>query len=163
MLPGERIDLIRAIYSSLKDRETVDVTLILREFGIEVRDPEYWAMDAASYVQEMLRRSDDDTLVSLRDYVGGEVLERPVSAEAQRRIWSDGFRLFITHTAAHASYVSRVKKELKELGISAFVAHTDIEPPRDGKTKSRTRSTLRRHLPRSRTKTFVRVIGPIKK
>lgn len=57
MLPGERVDLIRAIYSSLTERETGEVILILREFGFAISDPEFWDTDIASTVQETLRHA----------------------------------------------------------------------------------------------------------
>ncbi len=45
------------------------------------------------------------------------------------RSWSEGmFRLFLSHLAQHKVGVSKLKLELKQLGIEAFVAHEDIEP-----------------------------------
>lgn len=48
------------------------------------------------------------------------------------RFWQDGyFRLFISHLVVHKVSVKRLKQELEKWGISAFVAHTDIEPTRE--------------------------------
>lgn len=43
--------------------------------------------------------------------------------------WSEGrFRLFISHHSSQKEAVALLQKELSWLGVSAFVAHNDIEP-----------------------------------
>jgi len=54
--------------------------------------------------------------------------KRPPESEVHH-IWDPGrFRLFLSHVAAHKIAVSAVKDEFARLGVSAFVAHEDIEP-----------------------------------
>lgn len=44
-------------------------------------------------------------------------------------LWLEGhFRLFLCHVALHKVAVASVKRELMKYGVSAFVAHEDIEP-----------------------------------
>lgn len=51
------------------------------------------------------------------------------AADNPERIWRPGaFRLFLSHVSAHKALVSKLKTELSNVGISAFVAHEDIEP-----------------------------------
>lgn len=46
-----------------------------------------------------------------------------------RRLWRDGYvRLFLSHVSRHKVQVAQLKAALLDLGISAFVAHEDIEP-----------------------------------
>jgi hypothetical protein len=46
-----------------------------------------------------------------------------------RRLWSEeSFRLFVSHVSAHKTQVSTLKERLRLRGITAFVAHEDIEP-----------------------------------
>lgn len=53
----------------------------------------------------------------------------PISENALVRIWGSGLvRLFLTHKATVKIEVSDLKKALASYGISAFVAHEDIEP-----------------------------------
>jgi hypothetical protein len=53
-----------------------------------------------------------------------------------RRLWPpDRFRLFLSHVAKHKVAVSKLKDELGLLGVSAFVAHEDIEPSREWRTE----------------------------
>ena len=52
-----------------------------------------------------------------------------VSAEAIKRIWEDdGYRLFLSHKSEVSKQAAELKKQLKIYGVSAFVAHTNIEP-----------------------------------
>ena len=45
------------------------------------------------------------------------------------RLWGDGkFKLFLSHVSAHKVTVGKLSKALSIYGVSAFVAHDDIEP-----------------------------------
>lgn len=49
-----------------------------------------------------------------------------------RRLWPDGrFRLFLSHLSADKVAVSNLKTELEFFGVTAFVAHEDIEPTKE--------------------------------
>ncbi len=52
-----------------------------------------------------------------------------VAASDAERFWQPGMlRLFLSHVSAHKVPVSALKAALGDLGVSAFVAHEDIEP-----------------------------------
>jgi hypothetical protein len=52
-----------------------------------------------------------------------------ISATAIARIWQgDGYRLFLSHKSEDKASVGALKKQFRKYGISAFVAHADIEP-----------------------------------
>jgi len=52
-----------------------------------------------------------------------------VSPDIERRIWGDeGFRVFLSHKSEVKKDTAELKENLKILGVSAFVAHEDIEP-----------------------------------
>lgn len=49
-----------------------------------------------------------------------------------KRLWTAGYvRLFISHVSAHKATMAELKQCLLGYGISAFVAHEDIEPTRE--------------------------------
>lgn len=49
-----------------------------------------------------------------------------------RRLWPDGrFRLFLSHLSTDKVAVSNLKTNLEFFGITAFVAHEDIEPTKE--------------------------------
>lgn len=49
------------------------------------------------------------------------------------RLWGDSsnLRLFLSHVSAHKVSVSQLKDALADVGITAFVAHEDIEPNKE--------------------------------
>lgn len=54
---------------------------------------------------------------------------RAVSERAEHRIWEKHcFRLFLSHKSASKAETYKLKEELREFGISSFVAHADIHP-----------------------------------
>jgi hypothetical protein len=62
---------------------------------------------------------------------GASVLgQRMAPSELEvRRLWPDGrFHLFLSHVSNHKVAVSKLKDELALYGVTAFVAHEDIEP-----------------------------------
>jgi hypothetical protein len=53
----------------------------------------------------------------------------PMPAEdTTRRIWGEGFRVFLSHKSEVKKETALLKEALADFGISAFVAHQDIEP-----------------------------------
>lgn len=51
-----------------------------------------------------------------------------VHEEDARRLFGDGYRLFLSHSSHDRVRVAQLREELAVFGISAFVAHEDIEP-----------------------------------
>jgi len=125
---GERIPLIQACVNALMGRFD-DAPLILNEFRIDISEWG-WGEDPASrrnFLTGVVPTADDETLVSLHDYlIGGE--QAPISADAEE-IWGQfPIRVFLSHKWEDAVWASEVKTVLARYGISAFVAHKDIEP-----------------------------------
>lgn len=55
-----------------------------------------------------------------------------VNDNDKERIWGEGFlRVFVSHASKHKEVVSDLKSCLHKFGMSAFVAHEDIEPTRE--------------------------------
>jgi hypothetical protein len=53
---------------------------------------------------------------------------RSVPQTAVRRIWGDGYRLFLSHKAQVKKQTAELKESLQIFGVSSFVAHADIRP-----------------------------------
>jgi hypothetical protein len=72
----------------------------------------------------------DSVTVSPITHGSSVVGQRITPSETEvRRLWPDGrFRLFLSHVSAHKVEVSKLKAQLGLRGVSAFVAHEDIEP-----------------------------------
>jgi len=59
-----------------------------------------------------------------------------VDQTSQERIWgTSGFRVFLSHKARVKQETALLKDYLSNFGISAFVAHEDIEPTREWQTE----------------------------
>lgn len=129
-----RVDTIRDIASRLEGLDDLgEFELILRQFGGSTPDWEFFTgstYQAAVYGIEDL---DDQTLVELHEYLGGQPGEEVTLAGGgpwpERR-----FKLFMGHISAHASIVGEVKTALDEYGIAGFVAHADIAPSLEWQT-----------------------------
>lgn len=53
----------------------------------------------------------------------------PLPPDAIPSFWEDGhFRLFISHLREHRLFAGQIEAELRDFGISSFIAHKDIEP-----------------------------------
>lgn len=53
-------------------------------------------------------------------------------SEAEGRLWTKGcVRAFLSHKAEHKQQATDLKVSFKNVGVSAFVAHQDIEPTRE--------------------------------
>ncbi len=62
-------------------------------------------------VQDHLKKSDDEPI--------------------DESMWGTGFRIFISHRVEDKKQAAKLKQQLERFGISAFVAHEDIEPKRE--------------------------------
>jgi hypothetical protein len=102
------------------------IDLTLNQFSLPTSDT--WDGDKSSYVLKMLESASDPILIELGQHVGFQFDE----AGPQRvdpPFWRKGMlRLFVSHLAAKRDFAAGLQEALLEYGISAFVAHNDIEP-----------------------------------
>jgi TIR domain len=133
--PGDRIRLIREIVAALKDSDHEDIELVLRQHHFPAGS--WTGHISRSYVQEMIEGGDDDALRELHSflYSDSDGQNQQVAAQSEAAIWTprilqgDRFlRLFISHTHHHKAAIAALKAALISHGVSAFVAHQDIEP-----------------------------------
>jgi hypothetical protein len=134
--PRDRIKLIRDIVAALHANDESDVNLVLSQHGFPTTD--MWSGDMKSYVQGMIERGDDDDLRELHSFLYSESDVPPAElsdAAKQHGIWKPQFfegdrffQLFISHTHHHKAEVASLKAALIPYGVSAFVAHQDINP-----------------------------------
>lgn len=128
LTPSERIRLITEISKRLGREEWRLIDLTLQQFSLPSTDQ--WGSDQESYVVEMIGSADDDSLIGLARHVGLQVDgPTPVTEPA---FWRPGMlRLFLSHLATHRDLAGEMQAELLKWGVSAFVAHNDIEPTRE--------------------------------
>jgi len=87
-----------------------------------------WSGNSKDYVLRLIQDAKDQTLVDLGQHVGYRVEQAgPVGIEPA--FWRKNMlRLFLTHLAIYKKFAGDLQEALLSYGISAFVAHNDIEP-----------------------------------
>lgn len=124
--------LLDSIGAELQSRMTfAEIGIFLKEHSIEV--PKSWDGPNSKrvYAKQLLSNGSEETILSIADQLGieHEFGTATTNTVAESKFWAPGhFRLFISHISDFKKKASAVANELKKDGISAFVAHEDIEP-----------------------------------
>jgi hypothetical protein len=124
---GDRIKVIKGIVERLSKSDQEHIGLVLGQFGLgEPSWPGH--LTKRQVVTLLVKDGTDEALEDLLAFLRSE--EGPEAAvDPGEKIWKgESFRLFLSHISAHKQFVSRVKLALIPYGVSAFVAHEDIEP-----------------------------------
>ena len=126
---SERIHLINEIGLRLGTNRWPEIDATLDQFRVTPTD-EWSGSNRGDYVIHRIGSVDDDTLLALASH-----LDYEYHLPLQRReptFWErDRFRLFLSHLAKHRRFANDVQLRLADYGVSAFVAHNDIEPTRE--------------------------------
>lgn len=131
MNPSERIKHIKEISKELSKEEWSLLDLTLKQFGLPWTDQ--WGGDKENYIIEMLSTADDASLLELAKHLG---VASQLETANEPEFWSGGeARIFLSHLATNKVETTQLKEELESFGISAFVAHEDIEPTKEWQTE----------------------------
>ncbi|WP_400085814.1 toll/interleukin-1 receptor domain-containing protein [Yoonia sp. R78084] len=124
LTPSERATFKTEIARRLSPQTWTEIDLVLEEFGANVTS---WSGDSFSYVAAMLRGIEDEPLRAMAQHLNIETGEDSVFDIPE--FWAAGkLRVFLSHLAKHKVFASELQAALASYGISAFVAHEDIEP-----------------------------------
>lgn len=137
LTPSQRVTLVQQISDRLADEEWPLIDLTLKEFGLPTADT--WSGTTEAYLIEHVRGASDAVLMQVAAHVGYEIqgIEQPPAFEPP--FWTKGqLRLFVSHLAAHRVFAAELQEALAIYGISAFVAHNDIEPTAEWQTQIET-------------------------
>lgn len=133
MRPSERIKHIREIAKELSKEEWSLVDLTLKQFGLPWTDSWGGGGDKENYVIDMISNSADEPLLELAKHLG---VASQLETSKEPAFWQAGeARIFLSHLAKHKAETSELRKYLRGYGISAFVAHEDIEPTKIWQTE----------------------------
>lgn len=132
MHPSERIKHIKEISKELSKEDWALIDLTLKQFGLPYSDT--WGNnDREAYVIEMISEAKDEPLLELAKHLGvASQLETPNEPEFWENIEA---RVFLSHLASNKVETSKLQLQLEKFGISAFVAHEDIEPTKQWQTE----------------------------
>jgi hypothetical protein len=131
-----RINLIDRIGRELQSTMSYsDITGYLAAFGVDTkketsdRGGSKWV-----YTKDLLATEPDRLILQIADELEIEhgFGESEKAKASDSRFWlTNHFRLFISHLSEQKVKMSQLQGVLKEYGISAFVAHEDIEPTKE--------------------------------
>jgi hypothetical protein len=127
MKPGQRIELIGTIAKSMEAVEWPQLDLILRQFGFPWS--ESWGGDSKTgYVIAHVENQSDEKLLELHQYLLGSQEGDDETLIASSPWRPQRFRLFVSYYHTYGPEAGALKIALDDYGISAYVAHNDIEP-----------------------------------
>jgi|SRR5579872_5257021 len=122
-----RIKLLTAVANHLSAEEWSIIDLTLSQFGLLISTS--WSGSKNDYIIQMAKEADDATLIGLAEHCGIPVEHGVVQPNVQATFWKpDHFRLFLSHLAAHKKFAGELQQALERYGVTAFVAHKDINP-----------------------------------
>jgi len=129
MKPSERIKYIRIISEKLSKESWPTIDLTLKQFGLPRADS--WnGDDRESYIIQMVGDASPEQILELAEHL--ELLRTSVLGNQQANCWQqDCLRVFLSHLSKYRQYTAELQEPLFSYGISAFVAHVDIEPTRE--------------------------------
>jgi len=133
LTPSDRVTLLKIIGERLGTERWRFIDVVLNQFGIETPLP--WDGSPVDYILQSAQNASDRELTGLAAHVGHRV-GGPISSGVEPIFWRQGMlRLFISHLATQRAFAGELQENLFRYGISAFVAHNDIEPTSEWQTE----------------------------
>lgn len=127
LTPGERLNLIKQLTVDLAADDWEEIELALDTFGAADHGPEQRWYGNDEYARGRLKRSSDETLVTLHAHLHSDISIG--IAPTAGGPWEKGYvKLFLTHTHPNKALAKTVRDRLLLYGIDTFVAHEMIEP-----------------------------------
>nr|WP_321235801.1 toll/interleukin-1 receptor domain-containing protein [uncultured Psychroserpens sp.] len=131
----QKIELIDIIGKELQSRMTFsEIDGYFEVYGIPTdHQPSYYSKYV--YVKEVLPKVDDKIILEIAQELEIDhpsITNKSNMQESDANFWKPGhFKLFMSHLASFKKTTSILKNDLERYGISAFVAHEDIEPTKE--------------------------------
>lgn len=142
MTAAKRIDLVRLIDTigrKLQDEMTFDgIRQYLPGFGVDIDRPTSGYNSKWRFVKDLLGPEPVDRVLDIADDldIAHGLRRGPGRSLIETKFWLPGyFKLFLSHVSAFKVQTSKLQTALKRFGVSAFVAHEDIEPTLEWQTE----------------------------
>jgi hypothetical protein len=131
----ERLDLIDRIARDLQSRMGYrDIDVYLGGHGVDTKRSTSGVNSKWVYAKELLAEEPVERIVRIATelQVPHKFVVTPAGIQTESTFWESGyFRLFLSHLSTFKKETALLQKALRPYGISAFVAHVDIEPTRE--------------------------------
>jgi hypothetical protein len=135
MKPLDRLGLIDRIGRELQSRMGFgEIAIYLKAHGVDTKKQTSGVNSKWVYSKELLADEPDVRIIGIADELG--VPHNHVVADPARTVeatfWEPfHFKLFLSHLSSFKKTTALLQAALRGYGISAFVAHVDIEPTRE--------------------------------
>lgn len=131
----ERLELIDRVARELQSRMTYsDIDVYLRTHGVDRKQPTSGVNSKWVYSKELLAGEPAEKVLRIATELGvthGFVVDQDGSP-IESSFWEPGyFRVFLSHLSSFKKQTAALQRALRAYGVSAFVAHVDIEPSRE--------------------------------
>jgi hypothetical protein len=131
----ERLGLIDRIGRELQSRMSYgEIDTYLKAYGVDTKKQTSGVNSKWVYSKELLAAEKDEVILRIADEL--QVPHNYVVTEASKTLeatfWEPShFRLFLSHISSFKENIGKLQAALRKFGVSAFVAHVDIEPTRE--------------------------------
>lgn len=130
---------MKSIGDVLSEPSWDEINLTLEVFGMT--PPTDHEGSAVGYILKAIKDAPDEKLIELAEHLEIEIPTNAVAHAAQAGPQSNAsalppieeatFRIFISHISAQQGFASQVATAMAAYGLSAFVAHVDVQPTAD--------------------------------
>lgn len=134
-MAAKRIEVVRLIDQigrKLQDEMTFDgIRQYLPGFGVDIDRPTSGYNSKWRFVKDLLGPEPVDRVLDIADDldIAHGLRRGPGRSLIETKFWLPGyFKLFLSHVSVFKVQTSKLQTALKRFGVSAFVAHEDIEP-----------------------------------
>lgn len=128
----ERLELVEKIGRELQSRMTFrDIDTYLAAYGVRTEGAIPSVNSKYVYVKDLLSKAQEALILQIAEELN---IEHKTAGASHKEVtfWKAGyFRLFISHLALFKVQTANLQAVLRRYGISAFVAHEDIEPSKE--------------------------------
>jgi hypothetical protein len=131
----DRLSLIDRIGRELQSRMSYgEIDTYLKAYSVNTKKPTSGVNSKWVYVKELLADEKESTILRIADELG--VPHNYTVADSARTLeatfWEPfHFKLFLSHLSSFKKTTGLLQAALRRYGISAFVAHVDIEPTKE--------------------------------
>jgi hypothetical protein len=131
----ERLSLIDRIGRELQSRMSYgEIDTYLKAHGVDVKKPTSGVNSKWVYSKELLSDESEELVIRIADEL--DVPHNHVVTDTTKTLeatfWEPfHFKLFLSHLSSFKKTTGLLQSALRKFGISAFVAHVDIEPTRE--------------------------------
>ncbi len=131
----ERLSLIDRIGRELQSRMSyVEIEAYLKAHGVDTKKPTSAVNSKWVYSKELLGDESVELIIRIADELGvphNHIVADPAKT-VEATFWEPlHFKLFLSHLSSFKNTTGQLQAALRKYGVSAFVAHVDIEPTRE--------------------------------